>query len=182
MIRGAHLQKQLRALKVRSFHGTFFRAVLLKFSPDPLGRRRPIVAQRFNAGHGARVLYLADTHETALHEVRAFGFPLKSFSIIPVGVDLGAVIDLRDARVRRALGLSLRELEMNFRRLSGRVLAPTQELGEACAASRRVDGLLYPSLARRGATNLAVLEAGLKPVGGSVIVHDPANKLHARLP
>jgi len=182
LIRGAQLRNQLKALKVRPLSGTFFRAVLLKFSQDPLGRRRSIIAQRFNVARGARVLYLADTHETALHEVRAFGFPLKSFAIVPVQVTLSAVIDLQDLKLRRAIRLSKRELGMNFRSLRGRTLAPTQELGEACAACHRVDGLLYPSLARRGATNLAILEAGLKPLGGLVVVNDAANKLHDRLP
>jgi len=45
----------------------------LRYAGDPLGKRRPIVAQRFNLAGGARVLYLAEDQVTSLHEIQAFG-------------------------------------------------------------------------------------------------------------
>jgi hypothetical protein len=41
---------------------TFFRAMLLRYVSDPLGKRRPINAQRFNIAGGARVRYPAEDH------------------------------------------------------------------------------------------------------------------------
>jgi len=181
LLHGAALRRALGALASRPLRDVFHRAVPLRYARDPLGRRRPIAAQRFNAHGGARVLYLAEDHATCLHEVQAFGFPPATYAIVPVQVHLRAVLDLRDRPVRLALGLSVAEMNANFRTARAGALAPTQVLGEACAASGLVDGLLYPSLARRGGTNLAVVEAGLRH-GGRLLVNDPENNLRAHLP
>jgi hypothetical protein len=58
---------------------------------------------------------------------------------------------------------------------------PSQALGEACARSGCVDGILYPSLAQTGGLDVvAVFEAALAP--GALSVHDPASGLQDQLP
>ena len=153
----------------------------LRFARDPLGKQRPIVAQRFNLAGGARVLYLAEDQITCLHEIQAFGWPASATAIVPVQFDLKAVIDLRDLRVQKILRTNSRELAMNFRSITGQ---PTrsQRLGEHCAASGRIDGLLFDSPAMPGKTNLAVLEAALIALGSSLTVNDPANHMLDSLP
>jgi RES domain-containing protein len=94
------------------------------------------VAQRFNLAGGARVLYLAEDQVTCLHEIQAFGWPPAATVIVPVQFDFKAVVDLRDPKVQALLHTSSGELAMNFRSSAP---AATQELGERCAASGRID-------------------------------------------
>jgi RES domain-containing protein len=159
---------------------TFFRAVSLRFHHDPLGRARPIHAQRFNAERGARVLYVGDNPNTCLYEVQAFGFPATSVVIVPIELALQAVIDLRDPAERLRLGILATDIQINFRSSPGR-RTDMQELGEVLASSGRVDGLLYESVAKPGATCLAIFEAGVAALGSKVEVNDPQNGLAERL-
>ena len=129
------------------------------------------------------MLYLADDQVTALHEAQAFGFPASSIAIIPVQFDLRAVVALRDPAVHKLLRTDPLELSINFRSLPADASpAPTQILGESVAASLRVDGLLYESPARPGHFDLAVIEAALRPLGSSLVVNHPNNKLSDALP
>jgi len=153
----------------------------LRFARDPLGKRRPIVALRFNLAGGARVLYLGEDQITCLHEIQAFGWPPSATAIVPIAFDLKAVIDLRDPKVQTILRTNSREITMNFRSVTA-VPTPTQRLGERCATSGRIDGLLFDSPAMPGKTNLAVFEAALTPLGSSLGVNDPGNHLLDSLP
>lgn len=183
MLTGAPLRAAILRFPSRPHRDTFFRAMRLAFASDPLGKQRPILTQRFNVAGGARVLYLADDQVTALHEAQAFGFPATSIALIPVECDLRAVIDLRDPAVQKMLRTDANELSANFRSLTSRSApSPTQWLGETVAASLRIDGLIYESPARPGHADLAVIEAALKPLGSSIMVNDPKNKLHDALP
>lgn len=183
MLRGPALDSAIRSVFSRPHRDTFFRAIRPKYFSDPLGRNRPINAQRFNFKNGARVLYLGEDQMTCLQEVQAFGFPSSSVTIVPVEVNLKAVVDLRDPNVRATLQLTVKELEFNFRTLGvGSAPALAQELGETAAASGSIDGFLYESLALRGKTNLAVFESNLSPLGSSVAVNDPKNNLFEKLP
>jgi len=183
VLTGAPLDAAVLQLPSRPRRDTYFRAMRLVFAYDPLGRQRPIFAQRFNLAGGARVLYLADDQVTALHEAQAFGFPASSVAIIPVEFDLRAVVDLRDPAVHRLLQTDSVELSINFRSLpDGAPPAPTQLLGESAAASLWIDGLLYESPARPGHIDLAVIESALKRLGSSLVVNDPNNKLSDVLP
>jgi RES domain-containing protein len=179
VLTGASLDRAIRQLISRPFRHTFFRAMPLRYARDPLGKRRPIVAQRFNLGGGARVLYLAEDQVTCLHEIQAFGWPPTATVIVPVQFDLKAVVELRDPKVQAALRTSSGELALNFRSSAP---AATQELGERCAASGRIDGLLFDSPAMPGKANLAVLEASLTKLGSFVTVNDPNNNLVDSLP
>lgn len=183
MLSGAQLDAAIRQIVSRPKRDLFYRAMLLKHAHDPLGKQRPIRANRFNVANGARVLYLAQTIDTALDEVQAFGFPARSVTIVPVQVDLQAVIDLRDANTLATLQLTTHDLSVNFRTIRpGAPLALTQELGECAAASGCVDGFIFESLARPGTANLAVFEADLRRLNSSLTVNGPANNLYDTLP
>jgi RES domain-containing protein len=183
VLTGAPLDAAILRLPSRPRRDTYFRAMRLTFASDPLGKRRAIVGERFNIAGGARVLYLADDHVTALHEAQAFGFPASSVAIIPVECDLRAVVDLRDPAVQSLLQTNAVELSDNFRSLpSGSALSPTQLLGQRISASLRIDGLIYESPARAGHADLAVVEAALAVLGSCVVVNDPVNKLSDSLP
>ena len=183
MFKGAQLDAAVRTLVSRPLKNIFYRAMLLKFARDPLGKLRSIRRNRFNIDNGARVLYLAENVPTALQETQAFGFLPHAVVIVPVEVDLQAVIDLRDPAIQTALQLTAHDLAINFRAISaGGPLAATQELGECAAASGCIDGFLYESLAMPGSVNLAVFEDNLVPLKSSLIVDDPTNNLHETLP
>lgn len=183
MLKGALLNAAVGTLVSRPLKNIFYRAMLLKFARDPLGKHRPIGRNRFNIDNGARVLYLAENLPTALQEIQAFGFPAHAVAIVPVEVDLQAVLDLRDPAIQTALQLTSDHLAMNFRAIpAGGPLTETQELGECAAASGCVDGFLYESLAMPGSVNLAVFESNLAPLKSSLTVNDPANSLYETLP
>ena len=133
--------------------------MLLRYAADPFGKRRPINAQRFNVSGGARVLYLAEDHMTCFHEIQAFSWPATSTAIIPVQFDLKAVVDLCDPRVQGLLHTSAAELASNFRSvISG--AAPTQVLGERCAACGRNRRPTIRIAGRAGQKRLGRIGAG----------------------
>jgi RES domain-containing protein len=181
VLTGLSLEKAIQQLSSRPLRDTFFRAMQLRYAQDPLGRRRIIVAQRFNVAGGARILYLAEDQITCLHETQAFGWPPSATVIIPIQFDLKAVVNLRDHNQQNSLHTDATELGLNFRSVASGP-APTQILGERCAASGRIDGLLFDSPAMPGKRNLAVLEAALAVLGSSLVVNDPTNNLSDTLP
>jgi RES domain-containing protein len=181
VLTGAALDKAIQRLPSRPQRNTFFRAMLLRYAVDPLGKRRPINAQRFNVTGGARVLYLAEDHMTCLHEIQAFSWPATSTAIIPVQFDLKAVVDLRDPHVQGLLHTCAADLASNFRSVVS-ITAPTQVLGERCASFGRIDGPLFESPAVPGKADLAVIETALPTLGSSLTVADLQNNLHDRLP
>jgi RES domain-containing protein len=126
---------------------------------------------------GARLLYLGDSHATCLAESQALGLPQWAVTIVPVRVELQAVIDLRDPATLALPGDPQEEWRLNFR-LRQQPTA-SQQLGEACARQRIVDGILYPSLVNtKGGVCLAVLEAALVAGSSRLEVNDPATGVH----
>ena len=178
MLTGGALDAIIPQLPSRPFRDGLFRAMKLQWAGDPLGKRRPINAGRFNLKNGARVLYLGDTPATCLGEAQALGAPHFAVAVIPVQVQLQAVVDLGDPATLARLQTSEAEWMLNFR------LRPnptaSQAFGEACARSGCVDGILYPSPAQSGGLDLAVLEVALAP--GALVVCDPASRLRDQLP
>lgn len=174
MLSGRALDAAIARIAGRSrpLRHTYYRAMALAHARDPLGKTRPIAAQRFNRRDGSRVLYLGDDPTTCLQEAVAAGFLAAAIAIIPVRCRLQAVVDLRLPHVQRRLGPSSAGLMANFRAL--RPPAPTQALGEACAAHGRIDGLIYESPARPGHHDLAVFESALAALGSRLIVEDPS--------
>ena len=135
MLTGAALDQAIQQLHSRPQRNTFFRAMLLRYASDPLGKRRPINAQRFNIAGGARVLYLAEDHFTCLQEIQAFSWPATSTAIVPVQFDLKAIVDLRDPAVQSLLQSNPSELVLNFRSVIPGP-APTQTLGRTLRVVR----------------------------------------------
>lgn len=175
MLSGAALDTALAQLAAlsRPLHTTYQRAMPHRYARDPLGRKRPIMPGRFNLAGGARILYLGDDAITCLYEAQLLGLPPQAVTIVPVQLRLAAVVDLRLPKVLRVLRTTAAEIDANFRTvLYGP--APSQSLGEACAATGRIDGLLYGSAARPGHHNLAVLEAALSALGSRLRVSDPS--------
>jgi RES domain-containing protein len=175
------LRAVIPSLPSRPLRDTFLRCLLLRWTNDPLGKNRPLTsAGRFHLPRSARVLYLAGGPQTAGHEVQAFGAPLRSVAILPVQVNLNAVLDLTDPGLRKQLGLTPAELAVNFR--ASKTPTATQILGELCAAMGVVDALLYPSVAHQGGECLAVLETSLATLGSWVEIDDASSGLKDRLP
>jgi RES domain-containing protein len=140
---------------------------------DPLGKsRRTMPATRFNVMGGTRVLYLSQKGTTAMIEAQAFGAPVQAVIAFPVRFNLQAVIDLTNPATCAALQITQTELARNHRTATLIAPTPTQELGEACAQSGIVDGIVFQSIADPPNLNLAVLELNLARLGGSVEV-DP---------
>lgn len=184
MLTGRALLKALATVPSRPFTAIYFRSTLLVHASDPLGRNRgktsPLSAGRFNLAGGARVLYLADAHQTCAAESQAVGGASFAIATIPVHVRLQAVLDLRVAAALAALSLAPQDLAINFR--LNKQPTPTQELGEACAKSGKVDGILYPSLTPAGGLCLAVVETNLHAGASGLTVNDPRNRLADKLP
>ncbi len=105
-------------------------------------------------------------------EAQAFGAPAQAVIAFPVRFNLRAVIDLVDPATRAALQITQTELVRNHRTATVTSPAPTQELGEACAQSGIVDGIVFQSIADSPNLNLAVLELNLARLGSSLEV-DP---------
>lgn len=184
MLTGRPLRQALATVPSRPLTAIYFRATLLVYSDDPLGKNRgktpPLSAGRFNLAGGARVLYLADTHQTCAAESQAVGGASFAIATIPVHVRLQAVLDLRDPATLAALALTHEQIAINFR--LSRQATPTQQLGEACAKLETIDGILYPSLTPAGGLCLAVIEASLRTGSSGLTVNDPRNKLADQLP
>lgn len=183
MLTGNVLNQAISQLLSRPLRNTFVRAVPLAYAQDPLGRGRPIAQNRFNKAGGARVLYMSEDHVTCLQETQAFGWPYSAVALVPVQLDLMAVVDLRDKAVQQVLLITQAEITFNFRSLPyGSSPAATQILGEALAGSGRIDGLIFESIARPPHQNIAVFEGVLGRLGSSVEVNDPKAKLFDKLP
>ncbi len=182
MLSGAALNAILGQLAAgsRPLHTLYPRAMPNTLVSDPLGRKRPIRPGRFNNAPGARMLYLGDDAVTCLHEAQLLGLPPQAVVVVPVECRLAAVIDLRLSKVQKLLKTTAAEINANFRTFLSSP-APSQVFGEACAATQRIDGLLYESSARPGHHNLAVIERALRPLRSRLIVSDP-NGLSDTLP
>jgi RES domain len=145
------------SLATRPETNTWYRAIQLRHLPTPLktGHTRWIPS-RFNAAtqppaHQFRVLYLAETSQVALFEVRAllgspFGYPgvisvpTRSWTSLNVSVNLRRVADLTVSVETDKLQTTIQELTGDWRGYRQRgllgtvpaaagVVAPTQELG-----------------------------------------------------
>jgi hypothetical protein len=184
VLTGLPLRRALATAPSRPFRAIYFRATPLLYGNDPLGKNRgrssPLSAGRFNVAGGARVLYLADTHQTCAAELQAVGGASFAIATIPVHVNLQAVLDLQDPATLSALALTTPEIAINFR--LNPPPTPAQELGEACAKYGNVDGILYKSLTPAGGICLAVIEPNLRAGASSLVVSDPRNKLVDQLP
>jgi RES domain-containing protein len=195
------LRARLRTVPLVDVTGTFHRNLLLRYlsqsppgaplgtPPDPLwAGGAALLGARFTPTGGPDTLYLAEDPVTALAEVGAILDP--SGKGAPAGpprvdlscrVELAGVLDLTDANTLAACGTTLAEVTGTWM-LHPSGDAPTQRLGRAAHASRRIHAIRFWSAHRVGvATCLAVFPDRLGP-GELVEVHDPSGHLVRRLP
>ena len=140
---------------LKPWAGTFFRFQSISF-PEPKdvlsGRGAHDRGGRWNPP-GLATLYGSTTDTTALEESKAndryYGVETKAPRLlVAVAVEVIAMLDLTDSAIRRALGVTLKELAAeDWRKLlqAGKGSA-SQALGRA-AATNRASGLLVRSAA-----------------------------------
>ena len=157
---------------VTTFEGTLFRA------PDPLyANTRDLLT-----GHGSRqfggrwnspgiaTVYLAQSVEGAIAEslglAGTYGFdPAKRLPLTLVAIDarLHAIVDFTDARLRKAVGITLNAVNSCEWRLENAAgsEALTQALGRA-VYELGAEGILVPSAVKRAFRNLNVFPENLR--------------------
>ena len=195
-------------LPTRAVVGVWWRAVRLRYLPDPLATAHTrTYPGRFNAGTsdrpGPQVLYLAADLLTAQFEAELlFGSPQPGrvvvpnpaavgWSLLPVTVSLTAVVDLTDPAVLAALRTSVQELTGDWQGYTDRPPVPplrspywsnvpTQRLGHALHAAG-VSGFLAASARVPARQNLVVFPANLL-AGGFVTCTDPGTGVTHRRP
>lgn len=129
-------------LAQRPLTGPWYRAISLKHWETRLSSHHTsFVASRFSAASPTaplfRIMYLAETHQVAIHEVGALlgdpaapvANPRGSWAILHLDVILGCIVDLTEPAQQRLLGTTEMELTGIWR--NSRTATPTQRLGEA---------------------------------------------------
>jgi RES domain-containing protein len=136
--------------------GTWFRTIRLQHWKTRLSSDHSrVTVSRFNASTPSepryRILYLAETPQVALHEVRALvGDPnapiadtRSSWVLLSLQVVLDHVVNLTDPGEQKIISTNHAELTGNWVNDPG--LAPTQSLGQQLYDLADVEGFLYPS-------------------------------------
>lgn len=157
----------------KPFSGVGFRFATLRY-----GRSRDLLSGegarkaggRLNASGTFPVIYTSTDPLTATAEAFQnfldFGFAPQSVRprvVVGLKITLTVVLDLCDARIRRRLGVTLSDLAQNWWRLqeSGHEALP-QAVGRA-AYQASFEGVLLPSMRRRGGRNLNLFPERLRP-------------------
>lgn len=144
------------------------------------------VRTRFSPG-GFEVLYLAENQTTALYEVGAIlGPPSRpvanpartKFALLDIHVKLRSVADLTDPTQQVLLGVSLQELTGEWDPYTEGD-APTQRLGAALFAAKKIEGFLAPSAPASLNKNLIVFPQKLLK-GSELVFEDtsPSGTVH----
>ncbi len=206
MYKRATLLKKLATCGLISVHGPWSRAIQHRYltGPPPGASAgtppRPLWpggskmhGQRFTPKGGFDTCYVAGDLITAALEVQLMvqgpGGPVPVKASAPavfVTID-GVVLNVLDmtAPANLALvGTSLAELLGPWAYVPGGGWAPTQVLGEAAYASRRIHGIRYPSAKNHaaGGVCLAIFPDRLNPDHETLEVFDPSRQLVDRLP
>lgn len=178
--RRLQLARDIEALGLKPIRGFFFRNIAARFRPLGLSALGSIAAgARWNRRGELEALYFADSPITALFEVGALT-PGAGTAVLPqpieprielsVDINLTAVLDLREATVRSAIGLTDANLRAPWllAQRTGRTVP--QEVAVA-AIHAGAEALLVPSVATpMGATNLVVFPNALRS-GSSLVVY-----------
>jgi len=147
--------------------------------------------QRFTPKGSFDTAYLASDPVTAMAEVRAVlmgpagpitivGGPKVLVSVIGV---VHNVLDTTNIFTQKELSTTVSELTGAWAYVPGGGLAPTQILGQAAYASKRVHAIKYQSSKNIGSgTCLAVFPDRLDPTKENLEVFDPSGKLVDSLP
>lgn len=136
--------------------GTWFRTIRLKHWDTRLSSHHSRVSSsRFSDATPFqpryRILYLAETPQVALHEVRALvgdpnapiANPRGSWVLMSLQVVLDHIVNLIGPREQKVIRTNHAELTGNWVNDPGP--APTQELGQQLYDQADVEGFLYPS-------------------------------------
>jgi hypothetical protein len=143
-------------LTLRPLTGYWYRAVSLKHWDSRLSSDQSrITRSRFSSGTAStplyRIIYLGETHQVAIHEVRALlGDPSApiansrgSWAILSLNVVLDQIVDLSESSEQRLIATNQSELTGNWRNHPG--VPPTHELGHALYSLPGLEGFLYKS-------------------------------------
>jgi RES domain-containing protein len=181
-----------RKLALSPIRGVWFRAIEPRHAATPLQTSQSVKNRsRFSPGPAAaspfEILYLAENPTTALFEVRAvLGLSTHPVvnpdrtknAIVDVQVKLQSVADLTDPAQLKLLDVSIQELTGNWNSyLAGD--APTQRLGAALFATKRVEGFLATSAPASSNRNLIVFPRKLLK-GSDLVFEDesPSGTIH----
>jgi hypothetical protein len=185
-----------RRLSVQPLDAVWYRAILAKHWQNALATSHTSrVTTRFNPGTVANptfeVLYLTERPVVAQYEVNdIFGPPelalfkeeKSRYLLIDVSVRLQRVADLTDPSQQALLETSVQELTGNWDVVYPAGDAPTQKLGMALFASKRLEGFLTISAKVPRCKNLVVFPQKLlrgselrfdDPISGQVRVIPP---------
>ena len=185
-------RQRLFQVRPQAYRGVAYRVIGARFLASPLvsaGSR--LRGGRFNPAGEFEVLYAALAVDTAFAErdgllLTAAG--IKAAALVRTGVlltlrcRLAAVLDLTDERVRARLGVSLGGVVGSWVAWSSAASspAPSQTIGRSVHASRRFEGILYPSTKDAGGRCLAVFPDRLRTTS-RIAVADPDGVIRAAL-
>lgn len=175
--------------------GTFFRSVNhnalhSRQPPDLLFSLGPgVEGQRFTQVGGPPALYLANGAQTAYAEsTQSVVSSIAEIMVPPpmvvyaITVNLEHALDLNNPENLEQLGTSLAEIQGNWRgQMNSGLEVPTHILADAVFTSNRFQGMLYPSVAWTGGTDLIIWTDRVTDPS-FIEVHDPSGDLARRLP
>ena len=192
---GALTRRRLLRVGPRPFRGVAYRVIGSRFLSSPLasaGSR--LRGGRFNPAGEFEVLYVALSVDTAFAErdgllLTAAGIKaaraVRTGVLLKLGCQLTSVLDLTDQRVRERLAVSLADVLgpwLPWIAASARAtaVAPSQAIGRNVHASRRFEGILYPSTKDPAGRCLAIFPDRLRRPS-SVTVQDPDGVIRGTL-
>ena len=209
MLQPQQISRKILAPHFRPLTGNWFRGIDLQFITTPLQYSHTVKrASRFSYSDQRQLafplIYLAENHDTALKEVRAFFNPPGSQLVIPnplitwvilnVVVSLNAVLDLTDENVQGLLHTNLQELTGDWvgyflrtqpgSSVRGKVQpAPTQILGAALYRIPNLSGFITVSSQDPIRKNLIIFPDKIKtPADGKIEFTDPSSSIVHQIP
>jgi RES domain-containing protein len=189
-------RRRLLQVRRRPFRGVAYRVIGPRFLSSPLasaGSR--LHGGRFNPPGEFEVLYVALSVDTAFAErdgllLTAAGIraarAVRTGVLLKLSCRLTSVLDLTDQRVRERFALSLADVLGPWlpwtAASAGRAttVAPSQAIGRSVHASRRFEGILYPSTKDPAGRCLAIFPDHLRPPS-TVTVEDPDGVIRGTL-
>ena len=131
---------------------------------------------RFNRP-GVEALYLSAEAPTAIAEYQQDDLLMPPGTLVAYQVTLSDVVDFAAGFDPQAWSSEWRDWDQDWREawILRQQQPPSWRLWDAAVAAG-AQGMLFPSLAARGGTNLVVYQAALS-VAGHVVVHDPDGRL-----
>lgn len=178
----AYARKCFRVVELQTYQAAKNPELLFDLGPKQYG-------QRFSPPGDHRGLYVSAGLQTAGAE---FAGNLPAWLVgscskhvtFDMEVKLSAVLDLTSASIRRALKITKADVQSvweGFIALND-VWPVTWMLGHDAFASKRFDGILYPSTKNRSGTCVLVFTERLIPGKSHVMIHKQDGSVWERLP